>query len=46
MLADGKRVLAGTADGQLQWQPILEIMLEILDNSPSFASEVSAHAAP
>jgi hypothetical protein len=45
---DGKRVLAGTSDGQLQWQPILDIMLEILDSSPGSASvmEFTAVSAP
>ena len=46
--ADGKRVLAGTSDGLLQWQPILEIMLEILDTSPAPAAEAASggQAAP
>ncbi len=38
-------MLAGTADGQVQWQPILEIMLEILDNAPASVSDLSSHAA-
>jgi hypothetical protein len=46
--ADGRRVLAGTSDGLLQWQPILEIMLEILDTSPAPAAEAASggQAAP
>ncbi len=35
--ADGKRVLAGTPDGLLQQHPILEIMLEILEEAKAAA---------
>jgi hypothetical protein len=35
--ADGKRVLAGTPDGMLQQHPILEIMLEILEEAKAAA---------
>jgi hypothetical protein len=40
--ADGKRVLAGTSDGHLQQQPILDIMIEILDEAKASAEAKSS----
>jgi len=43
---DGKHVLAGTSDGQLQWHPILDIMLEIFDSPLALASGSESSSVP
>jgi hypothetical protein len=45
-LADGKHVLAGTSDGQLQWHPLLDIMLEIFDSPLALASGSESSSVP